>query len=101
MNASWPRFLKSLYRRDPIPSFAVTIGAVDAVIGGLNGRPSLLAFGVSLAAIAFLLRWWQAQRKPLHQAAEAPPPPMRVLPERSSRPQLPMLNISRKHPPYS
>lgn len=98
MNASWPRFLKSLYRREPLPSVVITMGAVDAVIGGLNGRPSLLGFGLSIAGLALAGYWWSR-----HRQAEStyPRAPVYILPDRASRPPLPMLNISRRNPPPS
>lgn len=45
MNALWPRVLRSAYRREPIVSFVVTVGIVDAVIGGVSSSVSLLSFG--------------------------------------------------------
>ena len=97
MNASWSRILKSVYRREPITSFAVTIGAVDAVIGGVGASGSLLVFGLGTAGVAIALRWWQLQRASVEQPA---PAPEYYLPPHSSRPQIPMLSISKKNPPY-
>jgi hypothetical protein len=89
--------LKSIYRREPIVSFAITIGAVDAALGGLSEHWSLLWFGLGLAGTGIALRWWQAQRH--HSIAEDSRPPAYILPPHSSRPSLPMLSMSKKTPP--
>lgn len=95
MNAA-PRFLKSAYRKEPLPSILITIGIVDAVIGGFGDRWSLFGFGLGTVGIALALRWWLIQNK-------RPEPPQSVaqhyLPYRSSRPELPMLSQSKKQPP--
>ena len=65
MNAALPRFLKSAYRREPLPSFMITIGVVDAVIGGFDDRWPLFTFGLGTVGVAIALRWWlQKQRRP-------------------------------------
>lgn len=97
MNVSWQHILRSAYRRDPITSFVITIGAVDAAIGGMAASGSLLAFGLGTASVAIALRWWQIHRSSIEQPA---PAPEYYLPPHSSRPQLPMLSISKKNPPY-
>jgi hypothetical protein len=97
MNASWTRLLKSAYRKDPLTSFIVTVGVVDAAIGSIGASGSLLAFGLGTAGVAIALRYWQSYRS----AAEQPAPaPEYYLPPHSSRPQLPVLNMSKKNPPY-
>lgn len=97
MNIAWSRVVKSLYRREPIVSFVVTIGAVDAAIGGLNGSWSLLLTGLGAAGVVLLLRWWQFQRR---QMVEAPKQsPVYLLPPRSSSASLPMLSMPKKNPP--
>lgn len=99
MNAIWPRILKLAYRKEPISSFLLIIGAVDATIGGVSNHGSLLLLGLSTAGVAIALRWWQVQRSKQLQ-------PERVaqyyLPSHSSRPQLPMLSMSKskKNPPH-
>lgn len=97
MNVSWPRVLKSVYRKEPITSFVVTVGAVDAVIGGVGASGSLLAFGLGTAATAVALRWWQYHRAAGEQ--QPAPAPEYFLPPHGSRPQLPMLSV-KKNPPY-
>lgn len=96
MSFSWSRILKSVYRKHPVVSVMVTVGAVDAVMGGLGDRPSLLAFGLGTAGVALALQWWQNQQV-------SPPPadvvPQYYLPSSSSSPQLPMLTVTKKRPP--
>ncbi|OCR00429.1 hypothetical protein BCD67_13035 [Oscillatoriales cyanobacterium USR001] len=97
MNFSWQRILRSAYRREPVTSMVITIGAVDAAIGGMAASGSLLAFGIGTATVALALRWWQLHRA---QAEQPAPAPEYYLPPHASRPQLPMLSISKKNPPY-
>ncbi len=97
MNIALSRMFNKIYRKEPITSFAVTIGAVDATIGGLGDRWDLFAFGLSTVGVAIALRWWQLQRpqpEPPQQAPEY------YLPPSSSRPQLPLLTPTKKHPPH-
>ncbi|MDF0552092.1 hypothetical protein [Kamptonema sp. UHCC 0994] len=97
MNVSWQRILKSAYRREPVTSFVITVGAVDAAIGGMAASGPLLAFGLGTASVAIALRWWQIHSSSIEQPA---PAPEYYLPPHSSRPQLPILNVSKKNPPY-
>ncbi|MGI0490002.1 hypothetical protein ACN4EK_31725 [Pantanalinema rosaneae CENA516] len=89
--------LKSFYRRQPVVSFVVTAGAVDAAIGGLTSHWSLFLLGLGTVGGAIGVSLWQWQtRKPL----EVPDhPPVYVLPPQSSRPSLPMLSMTKKQPP--
>ena len=94
MNAVLPRFLKSAYRKEPLPSFLITAGMVDAVIGGFDERWSLLSFGLGTVGVAIALRWWLIQ-----QRHSEPPQSVtqRYLPPSSSRPPLPTLTASKKN----
>jgi hypothetical protein len=96
MNALWPRILKSAYRKEPISSFIIIVGAVDIAIGGFGERWSLLTFGLMMVVLAVVLRWWQSQRK---EAELADQPVTHYLPPSSSRPALPILNTSKRQPP--
>ncbi len=99
MNAAYVRFLRSAYRREPIVSFMITIGAVDAVIGGVGDRVSLLTFGIGVVALAIVLRWLMVQRRPAEIPTEAP---QIYLPPTPTQSQLPSLNIpNKKRPPRS
>ncbi|MBF2021935.1 MAG: hypothetical protein IGR93_18045 [Hydrococcus sp. C42_A2020_068] len=92
MNALLPRFLKVAYRKEPISSFILIVGAVDAALGGFGSRWSLLSFGLMMVFLAALLRWWQMQKA---QAAMAENTPRHYLPPSSSRTPLPMLTSER------
>lgn len=62
INNILPRFLKTTYRKEPISSFIVIVGAVDAVIGGVGERWTLLSFGVVMILLAAAVRWLQGQK---------------------------------------
>lgn len=96
MNISLLRMLNSIYRKEPIPSFVLTVGLVDVVIGGIDSRWSLLSFGLVTIGGAIALRWWQVQRRP---SANPDRIPVHMLPPQASRPPLPLLSASKKHPP--
>jgi hypothetical protein len=96
MNALLPRFLKSAYRKEPISSFVILIGAVDAVIGGMDGRWSLLTFGLGTVGVAIALRWWQIQQRQIDLTEQSP---QYFLPPTSSRPALPVLSAAKRQPP--
>ncbi len=96
MNALLPRFLKVAYRKEPISSFVVIVGSVDAVIGGVGESWSLLSFGVMMVMLAIILRWWQSQRKESQLAEQ---PVTRFLPPASSRPPLPLMTPIKHQPP--
>jgi hypothetical protein len=97
MNAVFPRFLKSAYRKDPLISVLITMGVVDALIGGFDDSWSLLAFGLGTAGITLAYKWWRMQQQPLPPEE---PVVQHYLPSRSSSSALPMLSISKKKPPY-
>jgi hypothetical protein len=65
MNAIFPRFIKLAYRKEPISSFILIVGAVDALIGGVGERWTLLSFGILILLIGTLVRWRQMQNKQL------------------------------------
>ncbi len=96
MNALWPRVLKSVYRKEPLSGFILTMGAVDAVIGGVDSHWSLLFFGLGLVGVAVGLRIWRTQQSPIEAPVRTP---IHSLPSQSSRQALPMLSTSRRHPP--
>ena len=58
MNAIFPTVLKRLYRRERISSFIIIIGAVDAVLGGVNELGGLLILGLLTSGVAISYRWW-------------------------------------------
>ncbi len=62
MNAIFPNGLKRLYRKEPISSFIMIIGAVDAVLGGVNEISTLMILGLLISGVAIGYRWWWIQR---------------------------------------
>ncbi|MDX2216461.1 MAG: hypothetical protein SFY66_24565 [Oculatellaceae cyanobacterium bins.114] len=95
MSRSWRRLLKSTYRREPISSFILTVGLVDAVIGGVGDRWSLMTVGIGIVGVAIALRVLKS-RQPIEEAPTRAP--IHYLPARTSSPSLPMLTLSRKRP---
>jgi hypothetical protein len=93
MNLLWSRMLKSAYRKEPISSFIITVGAVDAVIGGVGDRLSLMLLGLGIVGVAIALRWWKIHQSKIEISSGAP---IHYLPGHSSRPQLPTLSMSPK-----
>ena len=100
MRRSWNRFFRAAYRKEPISSFVLTVGIVDAVIGGVDMQWPLFLLGLGTIGVAIALRWWKTQNSALDMpvAPPVPNPPIRYLPEQSSRPAMPTLNSTRKRP---
>lgn len=94
MNALWLRFVRIAYRREPISSFILTIGVVDAVIGGVGERPSLLTFGIIVVLIAIAVRWLRNNN---HQDIPSQERPKGYLPPQSSPTPLPLLTNNKQH----
>ena len=97
INALWLRILRTAYRKDPVVSFVVTMGVVDAVIGGVEGSWSLFGLGMGTVGMAIILRFWLLKRS--HQIEQTTAVPEYYLPPNSSRPQLPILNRNKNHLP--
>ncbi|WP_404787927.1 hypothetical protein [Altericista sp. CCNU0014] len=95
MNMLLPRFLRSAYRKDPIPSFLMTMGAADIALGGASSHGGLLFLGVFLLGGALGLKWVQSQRR-----TDTLPEPIaqHYLPSQFSQ-ELPMLSMTKKRPP--
>lgn len=98
MNFVLPRFLKSAYRKEPIISVLITMGLVDALIGGLDDSWSLFAVGLGTAGITLAFRFWRSSQQ--HHPVPEEPVIQHYLPSRSSSPTLPMLSVQKKKPPY-
>lgn len=96
MNVVLPHLLKSAYRREPIISSLITIGVVDALIGGFDDSWSLFWFGIGTAGVSCALKWWKSQQ---NQPIEEEVVVQRYLPPQVSNSPLPMLSVSKKKPP--
>ncbi|NJL10157.1 MAG: hypothetical protein HC908_08305 [Calothrix sp. SM1_7_51] len=97
MNVIFPRFLKSAYRREPIVSVLITMGIVDALIGGLGDSWALFAVGLGTAGVSLIWRLWRTQQQ--QPLPEQPRPSQLYLPSRSSSTALPILTGVKKKPP--
>jgi hypothetical protein len=93
-----PRFLRSTYRRDPIPSFLMTMGAAELALGGASSHSGLLILGVIMFGGALGLKWLQSLRR-LDITIDEPLAAQHYLPSQSSQAELPMLSIPKKRPP--
>ncbi len=62
MNAIFPPVLRRLYRKEPISSFLIVVGAVDAVIGGVNQVGTLMILGLLTSGVSLGYRWWCIQQ---------------------------------------
>lgn len=80
----------------------MTAGAVDLLLGGLQGRASLMLFGAGVTGVAIALQWWRNQQRPSDSPTRQPPP-QRYLSAQSSRPPVPMMGLSSRrddNPPH-
>lgn len=97
MDSSWTRSFKSKYRREPVLSFAATVGAVNVAMGRVSAHWGLMSLGMGIVTAAIALRWWQLRtRRPIIVASRAP---VYALPSVDARPTLPRLSIPKKNPP--
>ncbi|WP_373547217.1 hypothetical protein [Chamaesiphon sp.] len=94
MNAIFPTVLKRLYRKEPISSFLIIVGAVDAVLGGVNELGTLMILGLLTSGMSIGYRWWCIQQA---EATDRKSKQL-YLPPASNRTPLPNLD-SRRHPP--
>jgi hypothetical protein len=92
-----PRFIKSAYRKEPISSFVLIMGAVDAVIGGVGSRGTLLALGLMMVLGAIAMRWLQTQGRATAAFEEAP---VRYLPMGKAQPPIPQLSHEKRRSSY-
>ena len=94
MNFYLPRFVKVFYRREPISSFILIMAAVDIVLGGVDGKWSLLSVGIVVAFLGLGVRWWQGQKT--EPIAVRQTPRRYLPPSPPSRQPLPMLTKQRR-----
>ncbi|MEO1763239.1 MAG: hypothetical protein AAFR83_14960 [Cyanobacteria bacterium J06629_18] len=97
MNAVFPRIVKSAYRKEPVITVLITMGIVDALIGGFDDSWALFLFGLGTAGTALIIRWLRVQQDTSLPVEE--PVQQLYLPDHSSKSSLPMLSISKKKPP--
>lgn len=97
MNAVLPRFLKSAYRKEPIISVLVTMGIVDALIGGLDDSWSLFTFGLGVTGVALVLKLWRMQQQSIPEETVV----QHYLPPQPSSSPLPIITTSKKKPRQS
>ncbi len=95
MNALGPRFLGSIYRKQPLVSCMITVGGVDAAIGGLSQHWSLLFLGLGIVGAAIVLYLRQFQHRRLVNLSSYSS--IYVLPPQTSRPSLPTLNMPKRN----
>lgn len=87
-----PRFFRFASRKDALSSVILTVGAVDAVMGAVSDRPSLLMVGLLIVVTGIGVRWWKF-REPTIEPGREERSPVRYLPSRSSNPSLPPLQM--------
>ncbi|MGB5631968.1 MAG: hypothetical protein WBM44_26250 [Waterburya sp.] len=93
MNPLFARFLRTVYRKEPVSGFILILGATNALIGGFSGHGSLLSIGLFIALLSIVMRWRQGTKKSKAIATESV---KYYLPPGTTRQPLPLLS-SRKH----
>jgi hypothetical protein len=96
MSVLLPRFLRSLYRQDPISGILITMGLADIALGSVSGHGGLSVFGIIVFGAALGSKWIQRQRRSDLVEQQAV---QHYLPPQSSQQELPMLSMTKKHPP--
>jgi hypothetical protein len=97
MSVLLPRFLRSLYRQEPVSGILITMGLADIALGGVSGHGSLSLFGAVVFGLALGAKWLQSQRQQDILAEQQTV--QHYLPAQSSQQELPMLSINKKRPP--
>lgn len=93
MNPLFARFVRSVYRKEPVSGFILILGATDVLMGGLGGRVSLLSVGLFIALLGAIMRWRQGEKKSEAIATETV---RYYLPPGSTRQPLPLLTPSKR-----
>jgi hypothetical protein len=94
MNPLLAKFIRSVYRKEPLSGFLLILGLTDAVIGGVGEHWSLLSIGLVIALLGMALRWRQATKT--SEKAIAVQSARYMLPPSSSRSPLPLLTSNTK-----
>ncbi len=92
-----PRFIKSAYRKDSMTSFLIIMGGVDAIIGGVGSRGTLVAFGMMLVLGAIAIRWINSQGNKIPDYEETP---VHYLPMGETQRPLPQLASKKRRSSY-
>lgn len=93
MNPLFAKFLRAVYRKEPVSGFILILGATDALIGGVGGRISLLSIGLLITLLGAVMRWRQGSKKSQAIAAESV---KYYLPPGKSRQPLPLLTSAKR-----
>jgi hypothetical protein len=93
VNPLFARFVRSVYRKEPVSGFILILGATDVLMGGLGGRVSLLSVGLFIALLGAIMRWRQGEKKSEAIATETV---RYYLPPGSTRQPLPLLTPSKR-----
>lgn len=93
-----------LYRKEPVMTFLLTIGGVDAAIGGLSEHWSLMTVGLGMLGLSLGLKLGGIHQQHTKQQFSDKQKPRRhkpgyILPPTSSNQSLPMLSLPKKNPP--
>jgi hypothetical protein len=80
-------------------SFIITIGAVDAAIGGLSEHWSLMTVGVGMIGMAVGMRLWSWQHPRPQPIREINRKAVHALPPSPTSSNLPPLSLAQKRPP--
>lgn len=92
MNLLFARFLRAVYRKEPVSGFILILGVTDALIGGLGGRESLLSIGILIALLGAIMRWRQGEKSKVIATKTV----RYYLPPGSTRQPLPLLTSSKR-----
>ncbi|NJN20172.1 MAG: hypothetical protein HC812_01895 [Leptolyngbya sp. RL_3_1] len=88
-----PRLIQRRFRKEPIISMVMTVGLMNALLGSLQGQALLAVLGVLVVGGTLSWRTWYRYRR---RAPMSDRPSMRYLPDRTSRPQMPVMGLSAK-----
>jgi len=92
VNPLFARFLRLVYRKEPVSGFVLLLGGTDALIGGFGKQGSLLSIGLLVALLGVGMRWRQGVKKKVATIE----PARYQLPSGQSRQPLPLLMPSKR-----
>ena len=91
MNPQLAKFLRSVYRKEPISGFILILGVTDLIIGGVGGQWSLFSIGLIVALMGMTMRWQHGKRMRKVRKKVRVATSRYMLPPESSRTPLPLL----------